>query len=78
MPAALMLPGLIGAELADPLTDIGKVLGSIKKSRSVSSSQMQALTLAFLRAQRISRQSQQLTRLAEKKLRQPPMSGRAR
>ncbi len=70
MPAALMLPGLIGAELADPLTDIGKVLGSIKKSRSVSSSQMQALTLAFLRAQRISRQSQQLTRLAEKKLRQ--------
>ena len=70
MPAALMLPGLIGAELADPLTDMGKVLGRIRKSRSVSTSQMKSLTLAFQRTQRISRQSQQLTRLAEKKLRQ--------
>lgn len=70
IPIELKLPGLIGAALADPLADMDKVLGSISKSRTVSTPQMKSLMMAFQRAQRVSRQSQQITRLAEKKLRQ--------
>lgn len=64
------LPGVIGAELSHPLALMREVLQDCTRTGAVSWAQLTSLTGALDAAHRISRHSQQISRLAGGRLRQ--------
>ena len=71
MPVApLLLPGVIGAELSRPVSVLQSVLHEFERTESLLQAQLNTLIDAVASAHRISRQTQQITRLASGRLRQ--------
>lgn len=66
----LLIPGVIGAELARHTAAIDGVLNAFRRTRSISRSQMGTLRTANAAVQRIGVYSQQLSRLSGGRLRQ--------
>ncbi len=68
--AALALPGVIGAELSQPVSAMQTVIQEFRRTRAITRAQMSDLEDAVKWAQRIAMHSQQISRLAGGRLRQ--------
>ena len=64
------LVGIIGAHLAQPVNAMTKLLAAVEAAGSITGTQVQALERAVQLTRKISRQSQQLARVASRRLRQ--------
>ncbi|MDW5445160.1 hypothetical protein [Polaromonas sp. SM01] len=64
------LLGLIGAELSAPIYALREIVQDFTQTRRISHQQLEGLTTAIESANQITRQSQQIGRLAEGRLRQ--------
>jgi hypothetical protein len=64
------LAGIIGAQLSEPLQAMKNIVDEFSQTRRISRVQLGELQAAILRADRVARQSQQIARLSEGRLRQ--------
>ena len=69
-PTDYALVGQFGAELAEPINTLHSIVQAFNQTRHMSHAQMVVLVSAVESAMRVTRQSQQIARLAEGRLRQ--------
>jgi len=69
-PTDYMLVGQFGAELAEPINTMHNIVQDFNRSRHMSHAQMVMLVASVETAVKVTRQSQQIARLAEGRLRQ--------
>ncbi len=65
-----VIAGVIGAQLAEHVVVMQEVVRQFNETRKISRSQMQLLYIAIEQANKVARQSQQIARLAEGRVRQ--------